>query len=114
MRLDRSRRHGSRWDRCGRPDLRRATPHARHPIRTAEDPSDPQPTDVVAGRIVRGGSGPCYGLETDDGTQHALYSADGLTLEEGAVVRVRIEPLLIRIYCGPGHHVKIVKVAPVG
>lgn len=69
---------------------------------------------MVAGRIVRGGSGPCYGLETDDGTQHALYSADGLTLEEGAVVRVRIEPLLIRIYCGPGHHVKIVKVAPVG
>jgi hypothetical protein len=77
-------------------------------------PSDPQPTGWIAGRVTQGGSGPCYGLETDDGLQYALYNADGITLESGAVVRVRVEPLLLRIYCGPGQHVHMLEAEIVG
>jgi hypothetical protein len=77
-------------------------------------PSDPQPTGWIAGRVTQGGSGPCYGLETDDGIQYALYNADGVTLETGAVVRVRVEPLLLRINCGPGQHVHMLEVEIVG
>ena len=77
-------------------------------------PSDQQPTGWIAGRVTRGGSGPCYGLETDDGVQYAMYNADGITLETGAVVRVRVEPLRLFIYCGPGQHVHMLKVEIVG
>ena len=42
-----------------------------------------QPTDYIAGdriggRVTKGGSGPCYGLVTDDGKQYALHSTAGL------------------------------------
>ncbi|HKA68635.1 MAG TPA: hypothetical protein VKG85_05900 [Actinomycetes bacterium] len=77
-------------------------------------PSDPKPTDWIAGRITRGGSGPCYGLETDDGVQYAMYSTDGITLQVGAIVRARVEPLRLFIYCGPGQHVHMLKVEIVG
>ena len=43
-----------------------------------------------------------------------MYSADGFTLDEGSVVRVRVAPLLLRIYCGPGQHVRIVELETVG
>lgn len=78
-------------------------------------PSDPRPTGWIAGRVTRGGSGPCYGLETDDGIDYVLYNAEGLVLETGAVIRARIEPLpLQRIYCGSGLHVQLLEVQAVG
>ncbi|HEX2497973.1 MAG TPA: hypothetical protein VHO00_04180 [Actinomycetes bacterium] len=85
-------------------------PTATRPTGPPSTPSDRQPTGWIAGRVTQGGSGPCYGLETDDGIQYALYNADGITLETGAVVRVRVEPLLLRIYCGPGQHVHMLEV----
>ena len=89
-------------------------PSGTTPNTPPSTPSDQQPTGWVAGRVTQGGSGPCYGLETDDGVQYALYNADGITLETGAVVRVRVEPLLLRIYCGPGRHVHMLKAEIVG
>jgi hypothetical protein len=73
-------------------------------------PSDLVPSDMIAGRVTRGGSGPCYGLVTDDGIEYALYSAAGMQLGEGTFVRVRFEPLLLKIYCGPGRPVSAVEI----
>ena len=78
-----------------------------------KSPTDLQP-DWIAGRVLVGGSGPCYRLETDDGTQYELYNADGITLETGSVARVQVEPLLIRISCGTGQHLHMLKAEPVG
>ncbi|MBB5871306.1 hypothetical protein F4553_004685 [Allocatelliglobosispora scoriae] len=83
------------------------------PTAPPKSPTDALPTDVVVGRITKGGTGPCYGLITDDDKQYALYSTAGTTLTEGQVVRVQTAPLLIKIYCGPGEHRSIVKVEPV-
>jgi hypothetical protein len=68
-------------------------------------PTDPQPTGIVVGRIVRGGSGPCYGVETDDGKLYAVYSTQASDLAVGTTVRVKTAPLLLKIYCGEGEHV---------
>lgn len=77
-------------------------------------PSDPRPTDILVGRVTRGGSGPCYGMETDDGKQYALYSTATMELEVGATIKVQYAPLLLKIYCGPGEHVSAVKITLVG
>jgi len=101
-------------DPSGTPPLSSTPPPTLRPAsKPPKTPSDQQP-DWIAGRVTRGGSGPCYGLETDDGTRYAMYSADGFTLDEGSVVRVRVAPLLLRIYCGPGQHVRIVELETVG
>ena len=49
-------------------------------------PTDPQPEGVVAGQVVRGGAGPCYGVETDDGRLYAVHSASAGELEVGTTV----------------------------
>jgi len=67
------------------------------------------PTEWIAGTVTRGGTGPCYGMETDDGKLYALYGTDSAALERGTKIRVRVEPLKLRIYCGPGEHLKILK-----
>jgi hypothetical protein len=59
-------------------------------------------TDIVVGTVTRGGSGPCYGVQTDDGTQYALYSAKGESLVRGTRVKVRTKPTRLRIDCGGG------------
>jgi hypothetical protein len=84
-------------------------PVATSPGALPSSPTDPQPTDWIAGRVIQGGSGPCYGLETDDGVVYALYSDAGIALETGAVVRVQVEPLLIQVSCGPGRPVRMLK-----
>ena len=76
-------------------------------------PSDPEPVDVVVGRVVRGGSGPCYGVETDDGTLYAVYSTTAGELPTGTTVRIKTKPLLLKIYCGEGKHVAAVSVETV-
>ena len=83
------------------------------PTSPPKSPTDALPTDVVVGRITKGGTGPCYGLITDDEKQYALYSTAGTALAEGQIVRVQTAPLLLKINCGPGEHRSIVKVEPV-
>ena len=55
-------------------------------------PSDPQPVDLVAGRVVRGGAGPCYGVRTDDGKLYAVHSTSAGELEVGTTVLVKLGP----------------------
>lgn len=76
-------------------------------------PTDEQATDRIAGRVTRGGSGPCYGVVTDDGKEYALYGSDTGTLQVDSFVRVTIAPLLLRINCGPGTHASIVELSVV-
>ena len=78
-----------------------------------------EPTDLikktgwVVGTVTTGGSGPCYGLVTDDGTEYALHNADGTQLERGTRVRVRTRTATVRIHCGAGKLVEMTAVEPV-
>nr|MDT0660083.1 DUF5818 domain-containing protein [Micromonospora sp. DSM 115978] len=90
-----------------------ALPTRPPPTAPPKEPTDNQPTDRIAGRIVRGGGGPCYGLVTDDGTTYALHGPDVGPLEVGSYVRVTVAPLLLRIDCGAGVPRSIVTVEPV-
>jgi hypothetical protein len=77
-------------------------------------PSDPRPPkDVLVGQVTRGGSGPCYGMVTDDGKEYAFYSTEGVTLDKGDTVKIQYEPLRLKIYCGAGEHVSAVKITKV-
>jgi hypothetical protein len=90
-------------------------PAATPPTAPPQSPSDPRPAkDVLVGRVTRGGTGPCYGLETDEGKQYALYNADGMSLAVGATVRVETAPMMLKINCGPGEHLSAVKIDRVG
>ncbi|MFC0526771.1 hypothetical protein [Phytohabitans kaempferiae] len=92
-----------------------APPTASPPTAPPKSPSDPRPPkDVLVGRVTRGGTGPCYGLETDDGKQYALYNAEGISLEVGTTIRVRTAPLLLKIDCGPGEPLSAVTISRVG
>lgn len=86
------------------------TPSPGKPSGPPKSPTDPQPTDFFVGRVVRGGSGPCYGVETDDGKVYAVYSTEAGNLAVGTTVRVYHKPLLLKIYCGEGEHVSGVRV----
>jgi hypothetical protein len=77
----------------------------------AKDPTDRiKKTDTVAGMVTKGGSGPCYGIMTDDGTQYALHSTAKLQLPKGKYVKVRAVPSASRIYCGPGKLLDLIQV----
>ncbi|MDG4763373.1 hypothetical protein O7632_04510 [Solwaraspora sp. WMMD406] len=82
------------------------SPRPRTPPKT---PSDLITGDWLVGTVTRGGSGPCYGLITDDGVEHALYGTDSAELVEHTRIRVRVAPLELRISCGPGQHWRIVQ-----
>jgi hypothetical protein len=69
-------------------------------------------TDIVVGTVTRGGSGPCYGVQTDDGTQYALYSAKGESLVRGTRVKVRTKPTRLRIDCGAGRFLEMTALEP--
>lgn len=73
-------------------------------------PSDYNPGDVVTGRVVKGGSGPCYTVVDDDNRRYALHNDAGLTLEEGSYVRATVAPLRAKIDCGPGAAYELVSV----
>lgn len=77
-------------------------------------PSDLRKANVLAGRITRGGAGPCYGLVTDDGREYALHGPDRGTFATGAWVRVTVGPADPTANCGPGTPASIVKIDPVG
>ena len=89
-------------------------PTMSRPARPPKTPTDLVPHDIVAGRVIRGGSGPCYQLLTDDDTRYALHSTAGITLTEGTYVRIRFAPLKIKVYCGPGRHVALLEATVLG
>lgn len=85
------------------------------------EPSDPprEPGDQppaagwVSGMITRGGTGPCYGFLSDDGTRYALHGTAGDELDRGDRVRVRLEATALRIHCGPGTLMAMTAVEPI-
>ncbi len=77
-------------------------------------PSDPQPQGVVAGQVVRGGAGPCYGVETDEGLLYAVYSTAAGELEVGTTVLVKLGQSVPKIDCGPGEPVTGLRIDLVG
>ncbi|MBO4207354.1 hypothetical protein [Micromonospora echinofusca] len=89
-------------------------PGRRPPTAPPKNPTDTRPTGIVVGHVTRGGSGPCYGVVTDDGQEYALYGPEAGTFTTGTRVRVTTAPLLLRISCGRGTHAAIVKMEPVG
>jgi hypothetical protein len=90
-----------------------ALPTITRPTAPPRGPTDDiKDTDWVVGTVTTGGSGPCYGLTTDDGTQYALHGAAGVQLVRGARMRVQTRPALVRIYCGPGKLVEMTRAEP--
>ncbi|MFI5894286.1 hypothetical protein ACIA5D_29715 [Actinoplanes sp. NPDC051513] len=78
-------------------------PRPSAPTAPPNGPTDQnKPTGWIVGTVTAGGTGPCYGLETDDGVQYALHSTAGTRLDRGARVRVKGTPSRLRINCGPG------------
>ncbi|MFF5176661.1 hypothetical protein ACFY2Q_01350 [Micromonospora sp. NPDC000316] len=65
-------------------------------------PSDLRQTDLVSGTVTRGGTGPCYGLVSEDGIEYALHGPDAGELRTGSFVTLRLGPARARIACGPG------------
>jgi hypothetical protein len=84
------------------------------PSAPPQTPSDQRRTDWIAGRITRGGDGPCFGLVTDEGKEYALYSTAKVTLKAGESVRVQVAPLRLKISCGSGTQMSAVKIVPAG
>ena len=81
----------------------------RRPSGPPNGPTDQlKKTSWVVGTVTAGGSGPCYGLETDEGTQYALHATDGTTLVKGARMRIKTQTARVRIDCGPGRLVEMV------
>ena len=89
-------------------------PTLRPPSGPPERPTDLRRTDLLAGRISRGGSGPCYGLVTDDGREYALHGENMGTWGTGTWVRVTIGPPTGGADCGPGIRADLLKISPVG
>ncbi|MDO3701613.1 hypothetical protein Q3W71_07965 [Micromonospora sp. C28SCA-DRY-2] len=99
----------------GRPS--RATtdlPTMGPPTAPPSQPTDLRKANLVAGRITRGGAGPCYGLVTDDGREYALHGAGKGDFATGTWVRVTIGPADPTVDCGPGTPASIVTISPVG
>jgi hypothetical protein len=69
------------------------------------------PTDLIGGFVTRGGAGPCYTVETDDGVTHTLYGPGAGTFPTGSRVRARVAPLADQVTdCGPGRVARIVSI----
>ena len=79
-------------------------PPTKPPTSDSIPPSDLLEGLWVLGTVTRGGSGPCYGLRTDDGTELALSGSTAGTLEPGDRIRalVRLPAERHVIDCGPG------------
>ncbi|MEU5903913.1 hypothetical protein [Micromonospora sp. NPDC047527] len=77
-------------------------PTMRPPVAKPSPPSDLRQTDLVSGTVTRGGTGPCYGLVSEDGIEYALHGPDAGELRTGSFVTLRLGPARARISCGPG------------
>ncbi|MFC4148897.1 hypothetical protein ACFO0M_21800 [Micromonospora mangrovi] len=89
-------------------------PTLPRPTGPPDNPTDVRRSDLLAGRITRGGTGPCYGLVTDDGREYALHGENMGTWGTGTWVRVTIGPPVSGVDCGPGTRVELRKIEPVG
>ncbi|MEV4533190.1 hypothetical protein AB0J82_05090 [Asanoa sp. NPDC049518] len=81
------------------------SPSPRPPLPPKVGPSTPSDYiegGTIGGRVVKGGSGPCYAVVNDDNQRFALHSAAGLTLEEGSYITAQVAPLTAKIDCGEG------------
>ena len=91
----------------------RPVPTISRPTGPPENPTDQlKPIGWVVGTVTSGGSGPCYGFRTDDGTPYALHSTAGISLVKGVRMRILIKPAVVRIYCGPGRLVEMTAAQP--
>ncbi|RKN48404.1 hypothetical protein [Micromonospora endolithica] len=77
-------------------------------------PTDLRRVNALAGRITRGGDGPCYGLVTDDGREYALHGVGKGSFATGTWVQVTIGPADPAADCGSGTPATLVKIAPIG
>ncbi|MFJ6196553.1 hypothetical protein [Micromonospora sp. NPDC092111] len=91
-----------------------ALPTRRPPTAPPNHPTDQRKPHLLAGRITRGGSGPCYGLVTDDDREYALHGPGMGTFAAGTTVLVTVGPADPAASCGPGTPASIVKISPVG
>jgi hypothetical protein len=80
-------------------------PTLKPPSGPPKSPTDQRRHDRVVGRVVSGGSGPCYGVETDDGKLYAVHSPTAGELAVGTTVRVTIGPAPTDVDCGDGQPV---------
>ena len=95
---------------AGAPD---ALPTLTQPTAPPSGPTDLiKNTNVVVGTVTRGGTGPCYGLVTDDGVPYALYEAKERDLTIGTRIEVHTTPSRLRIDCGPGQLVEVTALQP--
>lgn len=85
-------------------------PTLRRPAAPPRHPTDQRRPDLLAGRITRGGDGPCYGLVTDDGREYALHGTGMGTFATGTTVLVTVGPADPAATCGPGTPVGIVDI----
>ena len=97
-----------------RPPLSSTRLPTMKPAKPPKTPTDLVPTDVIAGVVARGGSGPCYGIIDQDGTEFAVYSTAGLALRKGTTVRVRFQQPTRTIDCGAGRPIEAVHIAVLG
>ena len=81
------------------------------PPRSATD--NYKPTPWIVGTVTAGGTGPCYGLITDEGVRYALHSTAGTRLDQGARIRIKGRPSQLRIDCGEGALLELTAVSPV-
>jgi hypothetical protein len=93
------------------PDTTGAPPK-RPPVNPPANRPPQKPTDTVVpgwivGTVTAASSGPCYGMVTDDGRQYALYSSAGYAARRGERIRVQVDQLKLKIYCGPGMHASV-------
>ncbi len=75
--------------------------------RPPQKPTDTVVPGWVVGTVTGASSGPCYGMVTDDGTEYALYSTKGYAARRGERIRVQVDELKLKIYCGPGRHAAV-------
>ncbi|MFJ8686337.1 hypothetical protein [Micromonospora wenchangensis] len=88
-------------------------PAPRRPAVPPRHPTDRRRPDRIAGRITRGGDGPCYGLVTDDGHEYALHGPGLGTVATGSTVLVTVDPAATPAACGPGTPVGVVRISVV-
>ncbi|MFY1574046.1 DUF5818 domain-containing protein [Verrucosispora sp. WMMD703] len=100
--------------RTGSPPSPTEPPLIGTPTAPPRHPTELRKSNVLAGRLSRGGSGPCYTLVTDDGREYALHGTDKGTFATGTWVRVTTAPAAAEVDCGPGIPLSILKMSPVG
>ncbi|MGC4877556.1 hypothetical protein ACLQ26_15040 [Micromonospora sp. DT43] len=89
-------------------------PTLRPPTGPPRNPTDARKAIVLAGRISRGGDGPCYGLVSEEGRQYALYGPGMGSFAVGTTVRLTVDTAVPDIDCGSGTPVRIVSIRAVG